>query len=216
MAIRKIWNKVLVGFVNGIVVLLPTALTIVLVKFLVLQVNNAVLNPIMKIFGPMDMAGKEVYLAKGIILIAVILVVSLIGWMTKVLIVTRAFSWGEKLLIKLPILGKVYNAIKQISSAFLGQGKTIFKQVVLIEYPRKGIYSVGFTTGTSKGEIKECMGQNGINVFVPTTPNPTSGMFLIVPRDNIQFLKMSVEEGMKFVISGGSVMPSAEAPEVNN
>ena len=114
------------------------------------------------------------------------------------------------MVIKVPFMGKIYAASKQIFSAVIGQGKTIFKQVVLIEYPRKGLYSIGFTTGTAKGEVKEALDANGINVFIPTTPNPTSGMLIIMPRDNIKFLKMSVEEGMKMVVSGGSVSPSVK------
>ena len=107
-------------------------------------------------------------------------------------------------------MGKIYNAIKQISSAFIGQGKTIFKEVVLIEYPRKGINSIGFTTGPSKGEINSVLGKkgySGVNVFVPTTPNPTSGIFMVFPKEDVQFLEMSVEDGMKLVVSGGSVSP---------
>jgi len=104
-------------------------------------------------------------------------------------------------------MGKIYNAVKQISSAFLGQGKTIFKQVVLLEYPRKGLYSLGFTTGVTKGELKYVHQKNSVNVFIPTTPNPTSGMFIVVPKDEIRFLKMSVEDGMKLIVSGGAVSP---------
>ena len=125
----------------------------------------------------------------------------------KILVINRTFSFGERVLLNVPIIGRVYKSVKQISSAFIGQGKTIFKQVVLVEYPRKGIYSLGFTTGVSKGEIKDAMGRSSINVFLPTTPNPTSGYFLVIPKDEIRFLKMSVEEGMKLVVSGGSVTP---------
>ena len=132
----------------------------------------------------------------------------MIGWTAKILVVNRFFSLGEKTLIKVPLVGRIYNAVKQISSAFLGHGKTIFKQVVLVEYPRKGIYSLGFTTGVSKGEIKDAMRRSCVNVFLPTTPNPTSGFFLVIPKEEIRFMKMSVEEGMKLVVSGGSVTPS--------
>ena len=95
------------------------------------------------------------------------------------------------------MFGKIYHAIRQISSAFLGEGKTIFKQVVLFEYPRKGIYSIGFVTGKASGAVQTKSGEEMITVFLPTTPNPTSGIFLLVPKSELRFLKMSVEEGMK-------------------
>ena len=121
--------------------------------------------------------------------------------------INRIFSLGERVLIKVPFMGKVYNAAKQIFSSLLGHGKTIFDKVVIIEYPRKGIYSIGFTTGETKGEIRNSMESSTVNVFIPTTPNPTSGIFLVVPIDEIHFLEMTIEEGMKFIISGGSVVP---------
>ncbi len=205
--IGRIRKNLLVGFANGIVILLPIIITIAIVRYLVIKVNNAVLEPLLKLFAPMANIGIHVFLAKSIIFIGVILIVACIGWGAKIIVVNRTFSFGEQILIRVPIMGRIYNAIKQISHAFIGQGKTIFKQVVLIEYPRRGVYSIGFTTGVTKGEIKSAMDKYGINVFVPTTPNPTSGIFLIVPREDIHFLKMSVEEGMKMVVSGGSVTP---------
>ena len=205
---KKTWNKIFVNFFNGIVILMPVGITIILVRFLVFQVNHMILNPIVIFLNTITDGPEHIYLAKSIIFVFVILLVSLIGWGAKIIMFNRFFSLGERLLIRLPILGKIYNAIKQISSAFLGEGKTIFKQVVLVEYPRKGLYSIGFTTGETKGEIGKLLEVNGINVFVPTTPNPTSGIFLIVPKEQVQFLSMSIEEGMKLVISGGSVTPN--------
>jgi uncharacterized membrane protein len=204
---KTVWNKFLISFFNGIVILLPIAITWALIRFLVIKVNDIVLEPLLGFFAPILKGAQHVFVAKSVIFAGVILSVALIGWGAKILFINRFFSWGEQILIRLPIMGRIYNAIKQISSAFLGQGKTIFKQVVLVEYPRRGVYSIGFTTGVAKGEIKESMGKSGINVFVPTTPNPTSGIFLVAPKEEIKFLTMSVEEGMKLVVSGGSVSP---------
>lgn len=208
---NKIWNKFFVNFINGIAILLPAVVTIFLVRFLVFQVNKVLLDPIVRSFTDITGFTPHMYLTKTLIFIIVILTISLIGWGTKIIVINRFFSLGERILLKVPILGRIYNAAKQIFSAFLGQGKTIFKQVVLVEYPRKGLYSIGFTTGTTKGELKKEIGTSGVNVFVPTTPNPTSGVFLAVPKENIHFLKMSVEDGMKLVISGGSFTPPHEA-----
>ena len=203
---KKVWNSALVYFANGIVLLLPISITVALVRFLVISLNNMVLEPLLKFFAPI--AGEmNVFIAKPIIFFIVIVAVTAIGWGAKILFINRIFSLGERLVLRVPVMGRIYNAAKQIFSAFFGQGKTVFKQVVMIEYPRKGLYSIGFTTGTSKGELRETLGCVGVNVFVPTTPNPTSGVFLIVPKDDVHFLKMSVEDGMKLVVSGGSVSP---------
>lgn len=202
---NKIWNNFIIGFINGVAIIAPIAVTIALVRFLVVKINIMILTPLLKVLAPMGV--RHAYVAKIIIFVAVIFIIVLVGWAARIIILRRIFNWGELVLIRVPILGRVYNAVKQISSAFLGQGKTIFKQVVLVEYPRKGLYSIGFTTGTTKGELKGELEKGCINVFVPTTPNPTSGLFIVVPREEIRFLKMSVEDAMKLVISGGSVTP---------
>jgi len=204
---KRVWNKFLVGFINGVVILLPAVVTIALIRFLVLKVNTIVLNPIMRLLAPLRGIGQHVYIAKALIFVTVIVAITMIGWGARIIFLNRLFSLGERILISVPIMGRIYNSAKQIFSAFLGQGKTVFKQVVLVEYPRKGLYSIGFTTGKTSGEIRERIETGGVNVFVPTTPNPTSGVFLVVPKENIRFLKMSVEEGMKMVVSGGSVTP---------
>jgi len=204
---KNILNKFFLGFLNGIVILFPVIFTVWIIRFFALKVNDVVLTPFVKLFAAVGLGVQRVYLAKTLIFLMVVLMIAAIGWAARVLFITRIFSLGEKIFLKVPILGKIYNALKQISSAFLGQGKTIFKQVVMVEYPRKGLYSLGFTTGITKGELKSVLDGNSVNVFVPTTPNPTSGMFIIVPKEEIHFLKMSVEDGMKLIVSGGAVSP---------
>jgi len=205
---KRFWNRFFIGFVNGMIILLPITITIVIIRFLVIKLNSLLLDPLLRMLSVGRMEIQRVNLAKSIILVAVVLGIALIGWAARILFVNRFFSWGEKIVIRVPIMGRIYNAIKQISSAFLGQGKTIFKQVVVVEYPRKGLYSLGFTTGTTKAELRAAVGRSGINVFIPTTPNPTSGMFIVVPKEDICFLKMSVEDGMKLIVSGGSFTPT--------
>ncbi|MFH1665466.1 MAG: DUF502 domain-containing protein [Candidatus Omnitrophota bacterium] len=208
MVLKRIWNRLLVNFINGIVILLPITVTTALISFIFVKLNKIVLNPIMNLFAPAMRGPEHVYAVKVLIFWVVIFTVALIGYAAKNLFIHRAFSLGEKLLIKIPIMGRIYNAFKQIFSAFIGQGKTIFKQVVLVEYPRNGLYSLGFTTGITKGAIREHLGESAVNVFIPTTPNPTSGMFIVIPRNDVHFLDMSVEDGMKLVVSGGSVSPA--------
>lgn len=212
---KKIVNRLFVNFFNGVVLLLPVAVTFAIIRFLVIKLNDIVLEPLLKVIAPLA-GGYRMYAAKAIIFLAVIFAIALIGWGAKIWFINRTFSIGEKLLIKVPVMGRIYKAAKQIFSSFMGQGKTIFKQVVLVEYPRKGLFTIGFTTGISRGEIKNAIEQNAVNVFVPTTPNPTSGYFLVIPKESLHFLKMSVEDGMKLVVSGGSVSlsPGDEEREI--
>jgi len=198
---------------NGVVILLPIAGTIWVIRFLVVMLNNTILEPLLHLFSFTSDEIKSVHIAKTVIFFIVLAAVALIGWGAKVLFVKRLFAFGENILLKVPFMGRLYKALKQIFSALLGEGKTVFKQVVFIEYPRKGLYTIGFTTGTTKGELRDSIEGSGVNVFVPTTPNPTSGFFLIVPKESIRFLKMSVEDGMKLVVSGGSVSPPGEGGE---
>lgn len=206
---RRMRNSFLVNFFNGIVLLLPVAVTVMLIKFLVFKVNSIILNPLMFLFAPMVQGYLRVYIAKIFIFAIVIITVTFIGWGAKILVLNHIFSLGERLLVRVPIMGKIYSTAKQIFSAILGEGKTIFKQVVLVEYPRKGVYSLGFMTGIAKGELKSSIDGHEINIFIPTVPNPTSGVFLIVPKEELRFLKMSIEDGMKLVISGGAVSPES-------
>ena len=208
MAFKRLWNKIFVNFINGIVLILPVLVTTLLVSFLVRQLNFLILDPLLKTLPVFARDMQHVYLAKVVIFMLVIFVIAMIGWGARLIFVNKIFSFGEQIFIKVPFMGKIYNAAKQIFSAFLGHGKTIFKHVILVEYPRKGLYSIGFTTGNTKGEICEVLAVELVNVFIPTTPNPTSGMFIVVPKKNLYFLKMTVEEGMKMVVSGGSVSPN--------
>ncbi|MBU0571400.1 MAG: DUF502 domain-containing protein [Candidatus Omnitrophica bacterium] len=203
----KIFSKVFIGFFNGMAILLPVIITVWIIRFLVFKVNDIVLTPFLKLFHRIGDGIQHVYIAKALILVMVLFLIACIGWAARILFIKRIFSWGESIFIKVPIMGKIYNAIKQISSAFIGHGKTMFKHVVLVEYPRKGLYSIGFTTGETKGKLNDVTGGDSVNVFIATTPNPTSGMFVVVPRGDIRFLEMSVEDGMKLVVSGGSVSP---------
>ena len=199
----KIWNN----FITGVAVLLPTAITILILRFLVIKINLLFLEPMLNFFQPYLVNPYLIPLFKIMVFLIVIAIISLIGVAARIIVLRKAFGFGERLFIKVPMIGKVYNATKQISKAFLGQGRSIFKKVLLVEYPRKGTWSIGFMTEEMSGEIETKTGIKLISVFVPTTPNPTSGIYLLVPKEQITFLDMNVEEGLKLVISGGTVIP---------
>ncbi len=141
----------------------------------------------------------------GIILLIIVIITA--GIFARNYIGRKLINWGNLVLFRIPLFNKIYIALKQIFEVFLGERKTVFQRVVLFQYPRKGIYSLGFVTSESKGEVQDKTEQNTVNVFLPTTPNPTSGFLLFVPEEDLIRLDMSVEEGIKLVISGGAVTP---------
>lgn len=143
----------------------------------------------------------------GIGIIISIFVILITGFIVTNVLGAKVFDFGERLLKKIPIVPKIYFGTKQIIDAFSLQGKQVFNRVALVEYPRKGSYAVGFVTGECKGEVQDKTREKLINVFIPTTPNPTSGMLILVPDDEIVYLDMSIEDGLKLIVSAGVVVP---------
>ncbi|MDQ7794089.1 MAG: DUF502 domain-containing protein [bacterium] len=139
----------------------------------------------------------------GLGLAATLTVIILTGFAATNYFGRRAISFGETLIARTPLIRSVYQTVKQITDAFARHDTATFKRVALIEYPRKGVWAVAFTTGAAGGEIAARTQTDLVSVFLPTTPNPTSGFLLMVPREEIVFLSMPVEEGLKLVISGG-------------
>jgi len=134
-----------------------------------------------------------------------------VGMFASNVIGRRMIGFGESIMARIPFASKIYKAVKQISSAVLGGKGTIFNTVVLVEYPRKGIYSLGFVTSEAEGEVQYITEQRVVCVFIPTTPNPTSGLLIFVPKEELIYLKMNTEDGLKLVISGGVVSPTYSA-----
>ena len=134
---------------------------------------------------------------------------TLIGWFTAGYIGRTLMRMGERVLHRMPVVRSIYGTLKQIFETILAQSSRSFREVVLIEYPRRGLWAIAFVTGPTRGEIQDMSDEELINVFLPTTPNPTSGFLLFVPKRDVVHLSMSIEEGMKLVISGGIVTPPA-------
>ena len=191
-------KKVKQLFVRGLFTLLPVVATIYIAYFLFNLMDNFLGTRIEAL------AGRRL---PGIGIAASILLIFVAGFFVSNVLGGRLFHLGERLVRKVPIVSKIYNAVKQIVDAFSLQGKPVFSQVVLIEYPRKGTYAVGFLTGECKGEVQTKTAARLMNVFIPTTPNPTSGMLILVPDSEITILDMTVEEGLKLIVSAGVVVP---------
>lgn len=139
---------------------------------------------------------------------AVILLVTLLGYLSSYVFGKYFLSIGERALQRIPGIGAVYNSVKQIVTTFGTQNRNLFNKVVLVEFPRRGLWTLGFLTNKQQGEAQSVAGTETWTVFVPTTPNPTSGFLLMLPRDDVVELEMSVGDGMKMIISGGAVVPT--------
>jgi uncharacterized membrane protein len=202
----KIFKFLKKDFFSGLLVILPIVLTVAILTFLFTKINRGILVPAVKLL-PADYLNNPhlVYLAKVAAFLILIIATVAIGMAARIIFVRKFFRFWEGILFRIPMVSKIYLAVKQLSFAFLDRRKNIFQRVVLIEYPRKGLFSLGFVTSTAQGEISEKTGRKSLNLFIPTTPNPTSGIYLIVPEKYTIPLDISVADGLKMVISGGAV-----------
>ncbi|MBR72398.1 MAG: hypothetical protein CMM30_05585 [Rhodospirillaceae bacterium] len=191
-------------FFTGVLVTAPFGLTAWLIWLLVDFVDRTVIPLIPLDYNPSNVLGHSI---PGLGVIIVLIVLTTIGALVTNFLGRYMVRLGEHLLNRLPVVRTVYGLFKQIFDAVLAQSANAFREVVLVEYPRRGIWVIGFITGPTRGEVQRIIDEKMVNVFIPTTPNPTSGFLLFVPRDDCKILKMSVEEGVKLVISGGIVSP---------
>jgi uncharacterized membrane protein len=134
--------------------------------------------------------------------------ITLLGYLTRYVAARFFFLQTERVMQRVPLIGAIYASVKQIVETFSSQNRAVFQRVVLVQFPRPGVYAIGFLTNVAKGEAQARTSQELWNVFVPTTPNPTSGFLIMVPRAELIDMDMSVGEGMKLIISGGAVTPA--------
>ena len=186
-------------FLAGILTILPVFITFYLIHFLFTTLDGLIGGFLETILG------RRLF---GVGAISGFLLILLVGLLTTNLLGKKIIGWSEAIITKIPLIKKVYASIKQIIDAFSIQGKDAFKTVVLLEYPRQGIYVLGFVTGKARGEIQQKTTENLVNVFIPTTPNPTSGMLVFLPEESLIPLDLSVEDGLKMLISGGIATPN--------
>ncbi len=193
---KSIFAKIRNNFIAGIVVLIPIGITLYLTLFII-RISGKIIpkeiNP--NNYLPFDIPGVEIIIA--------LIIITLIGWLSLSFLGKKFFEFVNNVLKKIPILRTIYSAIGQMTESFTksddGQ-----KSVVLLEYPRKGIWVVGFATKENEGIIKKKVNEDLVNVFVPTTPNPTSGFLLMVPKKDLIYLEVSFEQASKFIVSAGT------------
>jgi len=193
------------NFLTGLVIAAPVAITVYLTVAFVNFVDNRVTPLIPERYNP------ETYLrfsVPGLGVIVSFFALVLLGALAANLFGRTIIATGERVVDRMPVIRSVYSALKQIFETAVAQSETTFREVALVEYPRKGIYAIGFISTATKGEIRNVVGEDLVSVFVPTTPNPTSGFLLFLPRKDVKVLEMSVEEAAKVVISAGLVEPN--------
>lgn len=216
------------SFLTGLVVIAPIGLTAWLIWTVVGWVDGFVWPFIPDAYQPMPLLNRLLGLegadqitvnVRGVGVVIFLIFTTLVGWVAKGLIGRSLISWAEGLVLGLPVVRSVYRGIKQIAETVFSQSDRSFEKACLVEYPRRGIWAIGFISTTTKGEIDGSIPEMGekVAIFVPTTPNPTSGFLLFVPRADLKELEMSVEDAAKLVISAGLVYPDhSDQPIVEN
>ena len=193
---KSIFAKIRNNFIAGVVVLIPIGITLYLTLFIIRISSNVIpkeINP--NNYLPFDIPGVEILIA--------LIFITIIGWISLSFLGKKFFELFNSILKKIPILRTIYSAIGQMTESFT-KSDNKQKSVVLLEYPRKGLWAVGFATKENQGVIKNSVNEELINVFVPTTPNPTSGFLLMVPKKDLIYLNVTFEQASKFIVSAGT------------
>lgn len=188
----------------GIIVIAPISITIYLTYIFLTFVDSQVAKMLPKDWH--DIYDSYVTLPGVGLLIAIVFFI-VVGWLATNILGRFFIRMAEYVVDRMPIIRTLYNAIKQIFETIMASQSDAFREPVMMEYPRKGIWSIGFVTGRSKGEVQRLTDDETINVFIPTTPNPTSGYLLFVPKKDLIYLNMTVEQAIKLVVSAGIIIP---------
>tara|TARA_B100000579_G_scaffold402592_1_gene385950 strand:+ start:78 stop:692 length:615 start_codon:yes stop_codon:yes gene_type:complete len=193
---KSIFSKIRNNFIAGIVVLIPIGITLYLTLFIIKFSTRLIpkeINP--NNYLPFDIPGLEILIA--------IIIITVVGWISLSFLGKKFFEIFNNILRKIPILRTIYSAIGQMTESFTKSDKNT-SSVVLLEYPRKGTWAVGFATRENQGIIKNKLNEEVVNVFLPTTPNPTSGFLLMVPKKDLIYLDVTFEQASKFIVSAGT------------
>jgi uncharacterized membrane protein len=192
-------------FLTGLIVLAPTVITAYVAWWGFTKIDNLI-EPFQKRYPIIDIPGI------GFVIVLLLIVVT--GLLASNLIGRRVISLGEAVMNRLPLIRRIYSAIKEVSAVLLSEKNSAFQRVVLIRYPHRDAYALAFMTKDGIEYFNKAVGEELINVFIPTTPNPTSGFLLMMPKRDVVELDMSVEEAMKMVISGGAFAPNLDRLDI--
>lgn len=210
------------NFLTGLIIIAPVALTAWLIWTVVGWIDARVWTFVPDAYQPhryiqslLNIELDEQFDIRGIGVIVFLVFTLLVGWMGKGFVGRSFIRWAEGVVDRMPVVRTIYNAVKQIAETVFNQSNNSFEKACLIEYPRRGIWAIGFISTDARGEVaaNAPSGDHLVSVFLPTTPNPTSGFLLFVPKSDIKELEMSVEDAAKLVISAGLVYPNDKVPE---
>ncbi len=191
------WRK---SFLAGLLVVVPVAGSILLVLWVFWLVTDLLLPPSLQ-------ERQATVLYRLLALAAFFVLTTAVGWVTRLVVGKRLVAASETVIGRVPLLNRTYGFMKEVSHTFLGDQKSVFQRVVVVEYPRPGIYTLAFATAETGGEVDAQTGKALVSVFLPTPPNPTTGYLALFPRERVTDLEMTVADAMKMAFSGGAVVP---------
>lgn len=204
------------NFLAGLAIVLPAVISIAVVLWLFRTVGN--ITDTLLLFLPQNLtheangAGPMYWYWSLAAFVLAICLICAVGLLARNYFGKRIIEWADQALLRVPLLNKVYGTMKQVNGAFSSRDKTTFRTVVLLEWPRSGMRSLGFLTSEGLAEVRAKTGEHMLGVFIPTTPNPTSGFLVFVPEEKVTKLDMSVADGIKYVVSLGTVLPEGAVP----
>ena len=201
--VKKRARRVRRYFLTGLVVMAPVGVTVVVLVWMFRTIDNILGDPLRAAIG---------FRIPGLGFVLLLLVVLLVGWAVHLAAGRQLLHWWNEALARFPLTGRLYTAMSQIVQTVVGEQRSLFKRVVLIPYPTDESWAVAFVTNEEAPMMGELVGQPCVNVFVPTTPNPTSGMMLVVSRAKTRELPITIDEAIKLIISAGAVSPHGEVP----
>ena len=204
-------QKIRKNFISGLLLLAPFFLTVIFINYLIHLVDHFVVDPVMKaifVLLPFGIdATFKVFLTKMVIAFFVVCFVVILGWAAQKFIFKKVISSFEQFFGTIPFFNRIYLSLREITDAFFGDKTGLFKRVVYVEYPRKGVYALGFVTQERPWDISEKTGKEIISVFLPHPPNPATGYFIFVPKEEVIDANLTIEEGIRLVISAGAAIP---------
>ena len=202
--LKKLNRRIRNVFITGLLITLPIALTYFILQFLFKNLDA--LSPVFtKVLIDLGAPIPEGYRIPALGLVITLLIVLAVGWFTTNFFGKRLIQLGENIVGKIPFVRRIYKGSKQVVQSIAHADTRAFRKVVLIEFPRRGMLAIGFVTGEARGEVQENTFEDVLNVFVPTMPNPTSGFLVFAPPEELTEIDMTIEDGVKYVVSGGIV-----------
>ncbi len=202
------------AFITGLLILAPLGVSIFALAWLVDNVGGRFSKILLYFLPEVWLEDQNLRMVWNLLATLIVFtIITLLGYLSRYFVGRWILAITERILTRVPFIKTIYKTVKQIIDTFSTQQKAVFKKTVLVQYPRKGIWAIGFLTSDTQGELQQRSEEDLRNIFLPTTPNPTSGFLLMLPKDDIEELEMSIGEGMKLIISGGAVVPPYRAEE---